>query len=41
VGQVAGLKLPKKVPILGERDNADTGAEIVDKSNAEKYKAGG
>jgi hypothetical protein len=22
VGQVAGLKLPKKVPILGERDNA-------------------
>ena len=22
MGQVAGLKLPKKVPILGERDNA-------------------
>jgi acetyl-CoA acetyltransferase len=28
VGQVAGLKLPKKVSILGERDNAHAGRSI-------------
>jgi acetyl-CoA acetyltransferase len=28
VGQVAGLKLPKKVPILGERDSAHPGLSI-------------
>lgn len=28
MGQVAGLKLPKKVSILGERDNAHAGLSI-------------